>query len=591
MGAMRLVPIASARIFVAALLLMIALPAHAPAQHNWIVPYPASSRWMPAWEERVINQLVNRARVDPAAELAGCTGCSAAELSGCYGTAFPLTYATYLNRAARFHSTFMSCTGVLHNSTSCPLRGDISALYPKTCNGCPECACLHDQTGVTEFGSRIGLFLGRQPEIAGESIARSSASTSPVDLFYTWLHEPAPGATCSETDQNRNRWAILKFPGGSVSAGHVGTSSDGWWTLDFGPGTDGSYVRLISGAHWTPDGKRQGSTVEFWANLYGSAAPLFVIVDGTPFAMEIARSSFWSSLTVNVSGLETGCHRYYFAGAEYRYPATGTFGVGDPLTCGDWSPPAGDLNFDGWVDLLWYRETTGDVNVWYLMDSAFKGGRNLFQEADADWKIAASGDFDGDGKTDLIWRNGVTGDVRLWKVDGDTITEQADLYRVADLNWRIETAGDFDGDGKYDIIWRNYATGAVHVWFLDGATYISGGQLLSVADPSWEIAGSADFNRDGKRDLLWRNHATGDVNVWLLSGIRYGSGAKLFNVPDPNWQIEAIGDYNGDGKPDLIWRNYASGAVNVWFLDGTKYVSGAALYSVPDANWKIAGPR
>jgi hypothetical protein len=46
----------------------------------------------PSWEERVLQEWVNRARVDPAMALAGCTQCGEA---ACYQPMTPLSDALY----------------------------------------------------------------------------------------------------------------------------------------------------------------------------------------------------------------------------------------------------------------------------------------------------------------------------------------------------------------------------------------------------------------------------------------------------------------------------------------------------------------
>jgi hypothetical protein len=567
--------------------------------------YGEATAGFPSWEERVIQQLTNRARVEPSADLAACTGCSSAELSpGCYTPMAPLSHNSSVNRAARFHSAFMAKTGVLSHSNGCVLFSNIGSLYPDSCDGSFACSC--SASGTTGAQQRIGLFLGFLPAPMAENIGRGYPT--PHSIFYAWLLEPSPTATCSNyyaspTDYNGHRWNILKTTAASIGAGfHRSASNEEWWTQDFAPGTAPSSLKLVSGTHWSTSSTRQGPTVEFWANWYSSSAPSVanVVINGTPYAMTRARGTNTNgSWTVSRTDLATGCHRYYFSFQEgsttYRYPGTGTLGVGNPSVCPDWvDTPAfvrGDFNLDGRADLLWRNYSTGDVNAWFLNGTTYAGGANLYKVPDANWRIETVGDFNGDGRSDLIWRNYSTGDVNVWYMNGSTYIGGANLYKVPDLNWRIETAGDFNGDGKDDLIWRNYATGAVNAWFLNGATYVSGANLYTVADPNWKIEGSGDFNGDGKRDLLWRNYATGAVNVWFLNGTTYVSGANLYTVPDPQWKIEAIGDYNGDGKLDLIWRNYATGAVNAWFLNGTTYLGGAALYSVPDPNWKIAGPR
>src|SRR5687768_1575219 len=62
----------------------------------------------PSWEERVIHQWTNRARADPAADLASCTQCAE---RACYAPVPPLVWSHSLARAARFHSDNLARAG------------------------------------------------------------------------------------------------------------------------------------------------------------------------------------------------------------------------------------------------------------------------------------------------------------------------------------------------------------------------------------------------------------------------------------------------------------------------------------------------
>ena len=59
----------------------------------------------PGWAERVLHEWINRARVDPQADLAKCgAGCTE---RACYVPVPPLGWGEALNRAARYHANEM----------------------------------------------------------------------------------------------------------------------------------------------------------------------------------------------------------------------------------------------------------------------------------------------------------------------------------------------------------------------------------------------------------------------------------------------------------------------------------------------------
>ena len=176
--------------------------------------------------------------------------------------------------------------------------------------------------GCTAWNDRIGLF---GSAASGEIIAGTG---DPNYAFYLWLDELSSGAICGFGAQNGHRYLILSGSG-AVGVG-VTTQSVG----DFGSG--GAPYKIPSAAHYP----QQAAAVDLWANWYDTAGPRSAnaIVDGHCVALSLKRGSplngAWSA---TVSGVGSGCHRYYFSfidssGAEVTYPATGSLGIG----CADW---------------------------------------------------------------------------------------------------------------------------------------------------------------------------------------------------------------------------------------------------------------
>jgi hypothetical protein len=169
----------------------------------------------------------------------------------------------------------------------------------------------------------------------GENI--EYGESDPDRAFYLWLYENARSATCGFSTENGHRWGIL------TNSGQLGTGMSGaLGVMDFSrqqlpPGIMG----LISGAHYP----KQAARIEAWANWFdgrGGPSAAVVVVDGTCSAMTLQRGSqtngAWRAV---LTGLEAGCHRYYFAfkdafGNLVTYPTTGSLGIGGS-TCADFS--------------------------------------------------------------------------------------------------------------------------------------------------------------------------------------------------------------------------------------------------------------
>src|SRR6266567_3270639 len=75
-----------------------------------------------------------------------------------------------------------------------------------------------------------------------------------------------------------------------------------------------------------------------------------------------------------------------------------------------------DSDGDGKSDVFW-RDTSGQVNVWKMNDLWLDSAAEIAIQPDSDAILATTGDFDGDGKADLVWHNPITGEVRIWTID------------------------------------------------------------------------------------------------------------------------------------------------------------------------------
>jgi uncharacterized protein (TIGR03382 family) len=79
-----------------------------------------------------------------------------------------------------------------------------------------------------------------------------------------------------------------------------------------------------------------------------------VNVDGTCTPMTLERGSATNgAYKATISGVGSGCHRYYFlfkdsSGTAVLYPTTGSLGIGPAGSCADWDAarPTGSTNCD-----------------------------------------------------------------------------------------------------------------------------------------------------------------------------------------------------------------------------------------------------
>lgn len=313
----------------------------------------------PNWSERVLLEWINRARVDPQAELAGCTAQNCPERA-CYSAQAPRMWNADVAHSARFHSDEMRRNGYFDHWSECSVVPTIAAPYlasPQQCDGSAACACSEQAishalgTGTGPF-ARMALFGGDVGSV-GEIIASTSAG--PDSTFYLWLYEHSSVSACtyssiSPTDSNGHRWLILTSQYGSQSAG-PGVSG-ALSTVDF-EDADPVVAKIPSGSHYP----QQAPSVQAWVNWHDATGPSVhqIDVDGACTDMTLARGSqangAWQA---TISGVGSGCHRYVFAfkdsaGRQVLYPTTGSLAIGSGAQCRDYSsqapPPC--AGFDG----------------------------------------------------------------------------------------------------------------------------------------------------------------------------------------------------------------------------------------------------
>jgi len=321
----------------------------------------------------------------------------------------------------------------------------------------------------------------------------------------------------------------------------------------------------------------------------------------------------------------------------------------------------GDLNEDGFADLFvgaWGDNTNGNfAGAAWVVHGPLDEEVDLAQEEivfigeqsgdNAGTAVASAGDVNNDGWIDLLIGapnldpGGAVSTGGAYLLYGphteDLELDRADAFLLGEATadyagQRVEGAGDLNGDGFDDMIiaaWGSDIGGSAAgaIYLVNGPIY--GDHLLAdsdqvlVGEEPGDHAGSAvvnagDMNSDGYADLFIGSpdnstEGNGSGAAYLLQGpvtvdiSMAGADAKIVGnrVGDHVGNAVArVGDVNGDGFPDLAVGAYLedSGGINagaVYLMMGP--VAGTILVTNSDggfigqaesdlAGWSVAGP-
>jgi hypothetical protein len=225
----------------------------------------------------------------------------------------------------------------------------------------------------------------------------------------------------------------------------------------------------------------------------------------------------------------------------------------------------GDVNDDGWPDLVIARQGAGEITVLtgdgtgrFSPMGTFAAGENP--------NAVALGDYDADGDLDAAVANHDTDYVTLLLNDGTGRFSTAPAspldVGVGPHPHAIETI-DLDGDGHLDLLVDDRNAEAIAVFRGSGhGTFATPGSRIDVGGDPYRGMALADVDGDGAVDLVTPNR--NEIAV-VLSAVPSGSPSPVTIPADQPFTV-AAGDITGDGVIDLV-----TGAEQgpVWILRGT----------------------
>jgi len=361
------------------------------------------------------------------------------------------------------------------------------------------------------------------------------------------LASPPAAAQCSGPS-----FALPPHPG-------IGQSNAPWAAVTgdfFGPDGMLDVVATLDGS---------GQVVLLPGNNSGSLAPGVPVTAGVN-PRDIVSADFNRDGLLDIAVATTG--------ATSVSLLTGTGTGFDPATTEDltWSPSrlaTGDLDHDGWTDLVVVGEAAGKVRV-------LRGGLAFTHMADinlADASAVAVGDFDRNGWGDLAVTRRSINAVQMYMGSDDgggvLLLTPGALVPVGNGPADI-AADDVNYDGALDFVTANRGSGTATVRLGDGTG--------AFPAPNEEVVNSSvpplvfpirvtilDFDRDGGLDLALLDEGTSPPQVMVFAG---APGGGTPPPPPPSFDTSnptvvaldpasapkslALGDVLKDGRPDLV---------------------------------------
>ena len=194
------------------------------------------------------------------------------------------------------------------------------------------------------------------------------------------------------------------------------------------------------------------------------------------------------------------------------------------------------------------------------------------------YQISGIGDFNQDSTSDVLWFNPTTRDTDIWSLSNGKWAGSSTIG-LHPPGYQISGIGDFNKDGTSDVLWYNPTTRDTDIWTVLNGKW-AGSSTIGLHPAGYDIVGVGDFNKDGTSDVLWFNPTTRDTDIWAVNNGKW-AGSTTIGVHPAGYQVAGIGDFNTDGTSDVVWYNPSTNDVDVWLVQNGQWAGSVSLGAHP----------
>lgn len=197
---------------------------------------------------------------------------------------------------------------------------------------------------------------------------------------------------------------------------------------------------------------------------------------------------------------------------------------------------AGDIDLDGWSDLLVQDIGTGIVYAADMTGTAFGGWVAVSSEG-TDWQARGIGDVNRDGYADIVYQSIASGDIVAGLEGvGGVLTGYLNVGNAA--GWTVKEVADVNNDGYLDVLVQNDSNGDISYANMAGGVFSGWGTVLNGFGTAWQLEGMADTNNDGDADAIIRNVlGSGDTYTVNMDGGNFQGFTLIAQGIGPDWYV------------------------------------------------------